>query len=51
MRSDGNGGAVRSRYVGESQSFCGKCYDPAFTHVDGVAVCEIHAKAYGVSYE
>ncbi len=48
MKGDGNGRSVKSKYVGESQRFCGKCYEPTFTHVNGVAVCEIHAKAYRV---
>ena len=48
MNGTGKGSSVVKRYESESQRYCGKCYAPAFTHVEGIAVCVTNAKAAGV---
>jgi len=39
------GPQTQSRYASQ---FCDKCWNPAFIHVDETAVCETHARAFGV---
>jgi hypothetical protein len=48
MKEKDDGGAVTQSYEPQHNMRCGNCWAPAYTHVAGTAVCETHARAYGV---